>query len=151
MTLENFLRKSKKQGSIPLSYKEVTVGLNGTTKVDYESHLYTRAKANVAQLMNRLRGTQLQAPQSNGGQHADESLVSRLYGEEVVIHAAKGYHYGKLNGYDGKNFMLGSYHFDTRKLDTFEYALESFSSDGAVVPSEDFISISEVPLDVEED
>ena len=145
MALDDFLKKSRKEGSIPLSYKEVTVRLNGTTKVEYENPLYTKAKAHAARLMNQLT----RGGKSDGNEPA-EGLISKLYGEEVVIRTAEGYHYGKLRGYDGKNFKLDDYHFDVNKLDTFEYALESFGSENTVIPAKDYLSISEIPMVVED-
>lgn len=153
MTLEDFLKKGRKKGSIPLSYKEVTVGLNGTTKVEYENHLYSKAKANAARLMNQLRQSmQLQGTQSDSSQSAD-GLIEKLYGEEVVIHTAEGFHYGTLCGYDGKNFKLDGYHFDKRLVDNFEYEFSRpfFSESTRIIPAKDYISISEIPMVVEED
>lgn len=152
MTLDDFLKKSRKEGSIPLSYEEMSIGVHGTTKVKYENHLYTKAKANAARLMNQLmRGTQLQGTQSDGSQSAD-GLIARLYGEEVVIHTAEGYHYGTLRGYDGRNFKLDDYHFDTRRLDTFEYEFNRpfINESTMIIPARDYISISEIPMVVED-
>ncbi len=139
MTLDDFFRECKQKGATPLSYKEFTESINGTKTVEYENPEYAKARERTARILNpNLK--------ENG---KIENLVTRLYGEEVVIHTASGYHYGTLQGYDGKRFMLENYHFDKKLIDTFDYVQKALFSSDSVVPAENTISISKIPLKVE--
>lgn len=79
-----------------------------------------------------------------------DDLMSRLFGKDVVIHTSEGYHYGRLEAYNGKEFMLGRYHFDRNRLTAFEYAFSSVSGEDSVIPANDVISVSKVPAVVRE-
>lgn len=139
MTLDDFFRECEKKGGIPLSYRSHTETLNGKRTVDYENPEYAKARERTARILNpNLK--------ENG---KIENLVTRLYGEEVVIHNSSGYHYGTLQGYDGKRFMLENYHFDKKLIDTFDYVQKALFSSDSVVPAENTISISKIPLKVE--
>jgi hypothetical protein len=139
MTLDDFFKECRKKGTTPLSYRRQAETLNGSTTVEYENPEYTRAKERLVRILN-----------PNAKNNKMDDLVSRFYGEEVVIHTKSGYHYGTLLGYDGKGFLLGDYLFDKKLVDTFDFTRRhSFGSD-SFVPVEDFIYISHIPLKVEE-
>jgi hypothetical protein len=109
--------------------------------VEYENPAYRKAKEVIARVLNRGR-------ESNNG---IDSLVSNLYGEEIVIRTSDGYHHGKLCGYDGKSFMLGNYLFSRRPMDVFDYSSEFFiGSEETIIPAKNIISISKIPITTEE-
>jgi len=139
MTLDDFFKECEKEGGIPLSYRSHTETLNGKRTVDYENPEYAKARERTARIIN---------PNLKENGRIDD-LVSRLYGEEVVIHNSSGYHYGTLQGYDGKGFMLENYHFNKKLIDTFDYVQKALFSSDSVVPAENIISISKIPLKVE--
>lgn len=141
MTLDDFLKECEKKGSIPLSYRSHVVTLKGEKTINYENPRYTMMKKLAGKVTGRIKET--------GNPYVDD-VVGSLFGEEVVIHTATGYHYGTLYGNDGENFLLGKYHFDKKLIDTFEYASESLFNEDAVVPAKDVKSISGIPLTVQE-
>ncbi len=141
MTLDDFLNECKKRGATPLNYRSHTETINGSRTVEYENPKYREAKARLAEMLGRIKQT---------GNPNTDNLLNRLYGEDVVIRTANGYHYGKLYGFDGKNFLLDNYHFDKRMIDFFEYSIESLFGEDTIVPAENIISISKIPLMTEE-
>ena len=144
MTLDDFFRECKQKGATPLSYKEFTESINGTKTVEYENPTYRKAKEVIARVLNRGRGN------SNDGNSGIDGLVSNLYGEEIVIHTKDGYHHGKLLGYDGKAFLLGDYLFNNRPMEMMDYETEFFYGGDTIIPAENIISISKIPVLTEE-
>lgn len=140
MTLDEFFRECKQKGATPLSYKEFTESINGTKTVEYENPAYRKAKEVIGRVLNRGR-------ENN---NRIDSLVSNLYGEEVVIHTKDGYHHGKLLGYDGKAFMLGNYLFSNRPMELMDYSTEFFYGEDTIIPAEGIITISKIPIMTEE-
>jgi hypothetical protein len=124
---------------MPLSYRSHKEFVNGSRTVEYENPEYAKAKKGAAGILD---------PDMKENSRID-NLVSRLYGEEVVIHTSSGYHYGTLKGYDGKKLMLENYHFDKRQIDVFDYLQKAFFSSDSAVPAGSIISISKIPLKVE--
>lgn len=135
MTLDDFFRECEKEGAIPLSYRSHAKTTRGSRTVEYENPGYARARGILDRMFNRSR--------DNG---RPDNLVSGLYGEEVIIRTRDGYHLGKLYDYDGKTFTLGNYLFSRRPMDIFEYSIESFLRKDTIVPAENIISISKIPL-----
>lgn len=129
MTLDDFLKDSKTKRLVPLSHRSLTETLKGKRIIEYENPAYAKVKERLARVLN--------------------PNLSRFYGEEVVIHAPDGYHYGTFYGYDGNGFMLGNYHFENKPIDTFDYAKKSFFSTDSFVPIQNIISISKIPLKVD--
>ena len=140
MTLDDFFKECEKNGGMPLSYRSHTETLKGTRTIEYENPKYAEAKARLAKMLGRIKQT---------GNPNTDNLLARLYGEEVVIHTKDGYHYGTLHGYDGRGFMLGDYYFDKKLIDDFDYAQKALFSSDSVIPAENIISISEIPLKAE--
>lgn len=138
MTLEDFLGDCRKKGAIPLSFRNHAEALNGSSSIEYDNPSYAEAKKRLAKILN-----------PNPGDAKINDLLSRFYGEEIVIHTSSGYHYGTLNGYDGKRFLLGNYYFYEKLIDTFDYVHKALFSSDSIVPSENIISISKIPLVVE--
>jgi len=135
MTLDDFFRECEKEGAVPLSYRSHAKTTRGSRTVEYENPRYPRARGILNRMLNR--------GGNNGG---PDNLVSGLYGEEVIIRTRDGYHLGKLYDYDGKSFMLGNYLFSRRPMDIFEYSRESFLKKDRMVPAENIISISKIPI-----
>ena len=92
MTLDEFFKECRAKAATPLSYRSHKEFVNGSRTVEYENPAYTKAKRGTAEILN---------PDSKENSRID-NLVSRLYGEEVVIHTSSGYHYGMLRRYDGR-------------------------------------------------
>jgi hypothetical protein len=134
----NFFRECYREGAVPLSYRSHKEFVNGSRTVEYENPEYAKAKKGAAGIL---------APDMKENSRID-NLVSRLYGEEVVIHTSSGYHYGMLSRYDGRELMLENYHFDKRQIDIFDYLQKAFFSNDSAVPAENIISISKIPLKV---
>lgn len=139
MTLDDFLNECKRKGVTPVRYKESSWGLNGSKTVEYVNPEYAKAEEVIARVLNRGRG-------NNRNEGGIDSLVSNLYGEEVVIRTRDGYHFGRLQGYDGKSFMLSNYLFSNKPKDIFDYSTEFFHGDDTVIPAEGIISISKIPI-----
>lgn len=139
MTLNEFFRECERKEGIPLNYRSHKEFVNGSRTVEYENPEYAKAKERTARILN---------PDLKENGRIDD-LVTHFYGEEVVIHTSSGYHYGTLQGYDGKGFMLENYHFDKRQIDVFDYLQKALFSSDSVVPAEDIVSISKIPLKVE--
>jgi len=147
MTLDGFFKECKRKGMTPVSYKEITEGLNGSRMVEYINPEYAKSKDMLARILNRgSRGR----GDSNDGNSGIDGLVSNLYGEEIVIHTKDGYHHGKFLGYDGKAFMLGNYLFNDRPMDMMDYGTEFFYGEDTIIPAKDIISISKIPDMAEE-
>ena len=140
MTLDDFFKECEKEGGIPLSYRNHAETIRGSRTVEYENPLYSDVKAQAA----RIAGVKA------AGNRMLDSIISSLYGEDVVIHASDGYHHGRLSGYDGKSFMLDKYLFREKPVDVFKYAGDSIYKESAAVPAENIISISKIPLKAEE-
>ncbi len=79
-----------------------------------------------------------------------DDLLSRMYGEEVVIHNKDGYHYGRLRSYDGKMFYLEQYYFNKKLIDRWNYSSASFFNKDGMLPADNIISISKMPSYVED-
>ena len=139
MTLDEFFRECEKEGGIPLSYRSHTETINGSRTVEYENPKYAESRARLAKILG---------VKETGDKETDD-LISRLYGEEVVIRTKYGYHHGKLCGFDGKGFLLNDYLFSKNPLDVFGYSSEFFHGGGTIVPAEGAISMSKIPLHVE--
>ncbi len=87
MTLDDFLKECEKKGSIPLSYRSHVETLNGSQTIEYENPKYREGRVKLAKMLGNLKET--------GNPYAD-NLISRLYGEDIVIKTATGYHHGQI-------------------------------------------------------
>jgi small nuclear ribonucleoprotein (snRNP)-like protein len=141
MTLDEFFKECERKGAIPLSYRSHVETLNGSQTIEYENPKYREAKAKLARMLGSIKQT---------GNPRTDNLLSRLYGEEIVIHTKDGYHFGRLQGYDGKSFMLGDYLFNDRPMEMMDYETEFFHGGDTIIPTKDIISISKIPDMVEE-
>ena len=142
MTLDEFFKECKEKGETPLSYRSHTETLDGTRTVEYENLKYREARAKLAEMLGNIKQT---------GNPRTDNLLNRLYGEDVVIRTRDGYHFGRLQGYDGKGFLLGNYLFGRKPMDIFDYSSEFFlGSDETIIPAEGIISISKIPIMTEE-
>ena len=149
MTLNDFLDKCRKKGTIPLSYERITMDAYGNKYSEgFENAAFTGLKP--LKLKPARIGEKI--PYERPGMEAGRTdrindLVSRLYGREVVIHDKDGYHYGRLAGYDGKMFQLQQYHSSKRPIDESDYFFDSlWNDDNALVPINGVVSIKEMPF-----
>ena len=140
MTLDEYFKECEKKGAVPLSYRSYAKTLNGSRTIEYENPRYAKAKEDLVGTM----GVNKQGEDRN-----INDIVSRLYGEEVIIYTKDGCHHGELLGYDGKSFCLGRYVFKDKPMDVFDYSTKSLFSEEAIVPAENIISISRMSLHIE--
>jgi len=137
MTLEDFFKECKKTGATPLSYESHIETLHGSKTIKYENPIYAKAKKRVEDIIG-----------SHKEREDDEisDIVSRLYGENVVIRTKDGYHHGILAEYDGKSFYLDRHIYKDKLMNYFDYSINSMFSEGSAVPAEGIISISKIPM-----
>ncbi len=137
MTLDDFFKECEKEGGIPLSYRSHAETINGSRTVEYENPKYKEAKTGLAKILGMDKAGD------------ENSIISRLYGDEVVIRTKYGYHHGTLQGFDGKAFMLSDYLFSRKPLDMIDYSSELIRGEDTAVPAGGSISISKIPLHVD--
>ena len=142
MTLDDFFRECERKGVIPLSYRSHSEFVNGSRTVEYKNPMYAKAKARLAEMLGM----------KQTGDPRTDNLLNRLYGEDIVIRTKDGYHFGRLQGYDGKGFLLGNYLFGRKPMDIFDYSSEFFLGEDTIIPipAEGIISISKIPIMTEE-
>lgn len=126
----------------PVSYKEIIESLNGRKMVEYINPEYGKVKEVIARVLNR--------DMRNNGNNGIDGLISNLVGEQIVIKTKFGYHHGKLLGYDGKSFMLGDYLFSRTPMELMDYETEFFYGGDTLIPAENIITISKIPIMTEE-
>jgi len=78
-----------------------------------------------------------------------ENLISGLYDKEVVILKADGYHYGVLNGFDGKSFYLEDYCKADKLIDIFDFVSKKKEFDEKEISAEDVVSIGKIPVKID--
>jgi hypothetical protein len=146
MTLDDFLRKCRENGAVPLSYRRKTRDVHGN---EYTESFESKAYRDMMRIRDML-GIGRVMRRGSRSEGVDD-VVSGLYGREVVIRKQDGYYHGILQGYDGKFFYLREYCFSRKPMSIFEYSpVFSLDDNDAVVPAEGVISIAGIPLDVDE-
>lgn len=133
MTLEEFLRDNRRKGTIPISYKEFTNNLEGTTTmVRYLNPAFKVSGGALAGLLERRKERE----------DGKDDIISKLYDEQVIVRTKDGYHIGRLAGHDDKFFMLENYQFTDEPLECISgYPTEK----KAIIPLNSIISISKIP------
>ena len=146
MALDDFLRECMSKGKTPLHYKRTAVYVDGSQVTEsFESRAYRemqRAEERIRDMLGRGRNG---AGSPNRRNEGIDRAVSGLYGSDVVIRTGDGYHYGRLEGYDGSFFHLKSHCFSTRLMDSFDYLSESIFSGDAAVPADGIAFVKEIP------
>ena len=148
MALDDFLRECMSKGKTPLHYKRTAVYVDGSQVTEsFESRQYRemqRAEERIRDMIGLNQGRNMAGSLNRRNEGIDKA-VSGLYGSDVVIRTEKGYHYGRLESYDGSFFHLKSYCFSTRLMNSFDYSSESIFSGDAAVPADGIAFVKEIP------
>ncbi|MBN1156048.1 hypothetical protein JXA85_00385 [Candidatus Woesearchaeota archaeon] len=83
---------------------------------------------------------------------AIDGFVNKLIGKDVVIRKKNGFHYGKLEDFDGKYIYLDRYLHSKKLMDGFDYRFESPSGsrDYTRVQIGNILKMQKIPSDVED-